>query len=234
MVQTRDYVISRAFGRLRMRAAFPRFKAQAEHIRDIDEALEFVFSFREWGISISPFQNRKEIGMLTHKVAEISPSHVAEIGTGWGGTLFLLCTASSPTATLASIDLPPSTLGRGYPRWKEPLYKSFARNQQKVTLIRGNSHDAKTVASLRGAMEGNKLDAIFIDGDHSYEGVKTDFRLYSPCVRAGGIIALHDIVPNISNEEVEVFKFWKEIKHSYKSEEFVFEHDKLGIGVIRV
>jgi len=38
-------------------------------------------------------------------------------------------------------------------------------------------------------------DFLFIDGDHTYEGVEGDFEMYSPLVRRGGIIAFHDIVP---------------------------------------
>ena len=34
---------------------------------------------------------------------------------------------------------------------------------------------------------------LFIDGDHSYEGCRRDFELWSPFVVPGGIIAFHDV-----------------------------------------
>jgi hypothetical protein len=37
-----------------------------------------------------------------------------------------------------------------------------------------------------------KIDALFIDGDHSYEGVKTDFELYSKLLNKNGVIFIHD------------------------------------------
>jgi hypothetical protein len=37
-----------------------------------------------------------------------------------------------------------------------------------------------------------KIDVLFIDGDHSYEGVKLDFELYSKIVSPKGIILIHD------------------------------------------
>lgn len=37
-----------------------------------------------------------------------------------------------------------------------------------------------------------KIDVLFIDGDHSYEGVKKDFDLYSTILSENGIIILHD------------------------------------------
>jgi hypothetical protein len=37
-----------------------------------------------------------------------------------------------------------------------------------------------------------KIDLLFIDGDHSYEGVKKDFDLYSKILNDNGIIIIHD------------------------------------------
>lgn len=37
-----------------------------------------------------------------------------------------------------------------------------------------------------------KIDVLFIDGDHSYEGVKLDFDLYSTILSENGIIIIHD------------------------------------------
>jgi predicted O-methyltransferase YrrM len=36
------------------------------------------------------------------------------------------------------------------------------------------------------------IDVLFIDGDHSYEGVKKDFELYSTLLSDKGIIIIHD------------------------------------------
>ena len=36
------------------------------------------------------------------------------------------------------------------------------------------------------------LDFVYIDGDHSYEGVKKDFKIWYNKVRTGGIVGGHD------------------------------------------
>jgi hypothetical protein len=41
-----------------------------------------------------------------------------------------------------------------------------------------------------------KIDVLFIDGDHSYEGVKLDFELYSNILSENGIIIIHDTDEN--------------------------------------
>jgi len=46
---------------------------------------------------------------------------------------------------------------------------------------------------VRGILGSRKLDFLFIDGDHSYEGVRRDFEMYSPLVREGGIICMQCI-----------------------------------------
>ena len=48
------------------------------------------------------------------------------------------------------------------------------------------------------------LDFVFIDGDHSYEGVKRDMHAWVPKVREGGIVSGHDyyVFPNSGNDGV--------------------------------
>ena len=41
-----------------------------------------------------------------------------------------------------------------------------------------------------------KIDYLHIDGDHSYEGVKKDFELYSSIISENGIITIHDTDQN--------------------------------------
>ncbi len=74
---------------------------------------------------------------------------------------------------------------------------------------------------------------LFIDGDHTYEGVKKDFDMYSPLVKKGGIVAFHDIV-QVSDAGVEVARFWNEVKSSYQHREIIEDPQQGwgGIGVL--
>jgi predicted O-methyltransferase YrrM len=82
----------------------------------------------------------------------------------------------------------------------------------------------------------DKLDFLFIDGDHTYEGVKKDFEMYSPLVRKGGLIAFHDICKHPPQLNCTVDKFWNEIKGSYDFEEIIDNPSQnwAGIGVLHV
>lgn len=47
-------------------------------------------------------------------------------------------------------------------------------------------------ANAAKAWETINIELLFIDGDHSYEGVRTDFESWIPYVIKNGIIAFHD------------------------------------------
>ena len=66
-----------------------------------------------------------------------------------------------------------------------------------------------------------KLDFLFIDADHSYEGVKKDFEMYRELVGKGGIIAFHDICIPKPETGVEVRKLWCELKKQYPCKEII-------------
>jgi predicted O-methyltransferase YrrM len=55
-----------------------------------------------------------------------------------------------------------------------------------ITPLRGRSEDVSR------EWEGGAIDVIFIDGDHSFEGVTTDIRSWVPRVKSGGLILFHD------------------------------------------
>jgi hypothetical protein len=56
--------------------------------------------------------------------------------------------------------------------------------------IKGSSHDLETFNKLREFVD--EIDILFIDGDHSYDGVILDFEMYSKLVKSGGYIIFDD------------------------------------------
>jgi cephalosporin hydroxylase len=161
------------------------YKLQRETIKisKLENLVDFVFNFKIDGLNIIPAQIKKEILELLKILKKLNPKTILEIGTASGGTLFLFSQIASPDAIIISIDLPGGKFGGGYPLWKVPLYKSFAKDNQKIYLIRANSHDKKTLEKVKNILRNRKLDFLFIDGDHTYEGVKKDFEMYSKLVK---------------------------------------------------
>lgn len=180
-------------------------------------------------------QVREELISLGEVLATQRPSLALEIGTWLGGTLFFLTRLASPRATIASVDLPGGRSG-GYSTRRERLYKRFARQGQRLYLLRGDSHSEEMSARVKVAFGGRLLDYLFIDGDHRYEGVKLDFETYGPLVKLGGLIAFHDIAEGPPENVGGVPRFWREIKRKYRHEEFIRDPNQggYGIGVLHV
>jgi hypothetical protein len=80
-------------------------------------------------------QARSEIVQLAKILQASAPRRSLEIGTNYGGTLFLLCTLSPPDAKIISVDLPSGPFGGGYPRRKVPLFRRFPRKASNCTLF---------------------------------------------------------------------------------------------------
>jgi predicted O-methyltransferase YrrM len=203
---------------------------------DIGALVDFAQTFREKKIGIAPKQKKEEIEGLLNIVSSAKPRTILEIGTSQGGTLFLFARVASDDALLITVDLPSPPLGAGYPPWRARLYRSFAFGKQEVRFIRSNSHSAQMMSHVLGLLGARKVDLLFIDGDHSYEGVKKDFEVYSRLVAKGGIVAFHDIVPGRPEDVGGVPRFWNEVKGRYISQEFVEGVDQGGseIGFLRL
>ena len=79
----------------------------------------------------------------------------------------------------------------GFTDWTEE--NSFLRQHFQPQVILETSEKAFYDFFVR---QDIKIDYLHIDGDHSYEGVKKDFDLYSTIMSENGIITIHDTDQN--------------------------------------
>lgn len=227
-------------------------------------------------------QVRSEITDLSKfllKHFEYPPENILEIGTKYGGTFYIwnslwkeTCLENDVVAkkpTCISIDM--SDGGQHGGISEEDMNKRdlwFLERFDNCHFIRGDSHNAATLTKMLRILYNNheitkpipdlfepKLDFLFIDGDHSYGGVKQDFLDYSPFVKRGGIIVFHDIVISDRHHERDVYvgEFWRHLTkfrlfdgrnpeknicmidgNHYEFHEFIgsFDQDWAGIGIL--
>jgi cephalosporin hydroxylase len=201
----------------------------------VDISFNFEYSQRlrkSWIINIRPLQVKSEVTEFFRIVQELNPKIIVEIGTASGGTLFLSANVADPEK-IVSIDLPYGSFGGGYSSWKIPFYKSLAR-KSVIKLIRADSHLQSTLEETKKELKNRPVDILFIDGDHTYEGIAKDFQMYSPLVKKGGIVAFHDIVVHDKSSGCEVSEFWNKIKKSYRHQEIIENLNQkwAGIGIL--
>jgi predicted O-methyltransferase YrrM len=128
---------------------------------------------------------------------------LVEIGSYLGASSCFLAAAALeiPGARLHCVD---TWENEGMSEGSRNTWRDFQLNtrayQQVIETHRGRSLDvARTFA--------HKIDLIFIDGDHSYEGCHEDVVNWLPLVKAGGCIILHDFgwaegVQRVINEDL--------------------------------
>lgn len=79
--------------------------------------------------------------------------------------------------------------------------------------------------------EDRKYGYIYLDGDHSYEGIKRDYSLFRPHLAQGGILTMHDIDVDRDTDWgiCGVKKFWSELDEPHKMS-LDFE---CGLGIVQ-
>jgi predicted O-methyltransferase YrrM len=173
-------------------------------------------------------QKMRELTPLVSVLKRRKLRTIIEIGTLDGGTLWLWCQLATPDALIVSVDLPADRFRGDWEAIKR--LRAYAQAEQSLQFIRTNSHHPDTRAAVAEKLRGRAVDLLFIDGDHSYLGVKKDFEMYAPFVRRGGIVLFHDILPHPKVPACAVDRLWNEIKVHFKHREFVEEDDERGWG----
>lgn len=151
--------------------------------------------------------------LLYEIVLESKPELILEIGTGQCQSTRTMLSAleENKKGKLVSIDLSDRSS-----RIPKELLQYFCQ-------IVGNSHYVDIFQGIKNEFK-DRFDILFIDGDHTYEGVKQDFEMYSSLVKDRGLILIHDI----TSINTGVKKFWEEIKYPKVG----LEYGKAAGGII--
>ena len=109
---------------------------------------------------------------------------LVEVGVWHGVTTRRLRAAMDPRGVLSAVD--PFPIGRlGF-----SVQQRIA--QHEVASVSNGRVDWLRTTGAAAARDHRPVDFVFIDGDHSEEGLLDDWRAWSPLVEPGGIVALHD------------------------------------------
>ena len=212
---------------LQMSGEFRTIQSESSTLTGVEDT--FIFTKRR----LSTHQVKSEIFDLIAALQALEPATYVEIGVADGGTHLMIRRLCGTIRKTVAIDTD----------IRNKLLIDRLTSTRDSQYILGSSTSAKTRARFAKIFpEPGSLDVLFIDGDHSYEGVKSDFKCYHHYVRSGGYIVLHDIVEDWGQRYGRktnkytggVPKYFAEIKGDYQHFTFVDdpEQDGFGIGVL--
>jgi predicted O-methyltransferase YrrM len=135
-------------------------------------------------------QRPQEISEFLYDFQSINFNNFLEIGTAAAGNTRLLCDFIEIN-NIYTIDLNvhPSINWSDNPNARDKNLSSL-KNKGSLINYYGDSHSKETKDWLYSL--NVKFDLAFIDGDHSFEGVKQDFELVMPLLNNGAIVVFHD------------------------------------------
>jgi cephalosporin hydroxylase len=193
--------------------------------RSLEEVVDWAMNFGGGGyMRVKTLQIPSEITRLAKAVQALKPKIILEIGAASGGTALIWSSLASER--VITCDLQDMTQqAKLFTRFPPPA------SNCKVSLLSGNSHDPQFKARVAKALNGERVDFLFIDGDHTEKGVTADYIDYKEFVRPGGIIAFHDIVENQPLPTNQVYHLWKRLKNLAQVEEFVNDPSQRGFGI---
>jgi predicted O-methyltransferase YrrM len=161
-------------------------------------------------------------GFLLYRLARDGEGHgaIVEIGSWMGRSTAWLAAGSKAAGrervhAVDVFDGGPNLKNLDVIRKEGTTYNRFAENLERLGLF---DHVEPVVAeSSTAARDWTKgaIRLLFIDGDHSYPGVKQDVALWSPYVVAGGLVVLDDVtdaypgVRQIYEEMIAEGTHWK-------------------------
>ena len=215
------------FSKLALSGEFKKIYSSSLDVQTFEQAFSFTNRF------IKSHQIHSEIKGLIELIDEHKPNSYIEIGMADGGTHFLIRKLCKSIKLSIAVDT--------------DIRNKYLLNRitpiEKSHYVCGFSNNLKTINRVKRLVgEEQKVDVLFIDGDHSYDGVKQDFDNYNGLVRKGGLIVFHDIIEDWGTRYGKktnkytggVPTFFAEVKNDYQSHLFIdnAEQDGFGIGVI--
>lgn len=143
------------------------------------------FGYPEFKNGLYLQQDSEEFASFVHYVAsKLPPAMLSlDLGTASGGqTKFLRDYYSCDKTIVLDIGLHPN-----FVEWQriKPLV-----NSDIILEIIDDSHSPKVAAQLLPF--SGQIDFAYVDGDHSYRGLKKDIFLVRELLRVGGYLVLHD------------------------------------------
>lgn len=175
----------------------------------------------------SILQDPDELFVLLKLLESSKPQTMIEIGTGKGGSTLIWSKVFGEFRTdntnplILTVNTP-----EGPPAWDFktsvliPIKQVYGYSNEVVDQVKKELEDRKI----------EKVDFLFIDGDHWVDSVRSDFLNYGSLVKSNGLIAFHDVNINDANGPGG---FWNSQEWVDTCSEVGLIQGRMGMGILR-
>jgi cephalosporin hydroxylase len=174
-------------------------------------------------------QDEAEIEALVALLRQEKVTSYLEIGARYGGSLWRIARALPQGSRVVAVDLPDGPGGKAGAIFAlRACVGELRRVGYDARLIEGDSQQPSVVEKVETL---GPYDCVFIDGDHTLEGIRLDWKNYG---RMAKLVAFHDIACSNPEKPIKALVFWERIKTGYRHREFKYHHTGRhnGIGVL--
>ena len=216
---------------------FSTKKRQSLIKRRISRTLIETYS-ADLGQNINGTQYALGFGLIHYAfVRNLRPQRILCIGSRKGFVPAILALACKDNAT-GHVDFVDAGYGPETPdkHWSGVGFWKQVDPEQHFSNIHVSQYISTYVMTTRAFAQRHpdrRYQYIYIDGDHSYRGVKLDYALFWPKLEKHGFMVFHDVVVKgyLDKGLFGVWKFWKELG---KKQTIVFPFPKdSGLGIIQ-
>lgn len=163
-------------------------------------------------------------------VDQLKPKILVELGTHTGNSYFSFCQSVASNKT--------NTKCYAVDTWQGDEHAGSYSEEIYEKVFQHNEENYKTFSNLMrmtfdeavDKFEDRSINLLHIDGLHTYEAVKHDFKTWLPKMADGGVVLFHDT--QVRERDFGVWELWAELKQFY-SLSIEFRHSN-GLGVIKL
>lgn len=147
------------------------------------------------GATIRTYTSAEELILLYDEATRVLETGlVVEIGSHLGASAVVLAEAVRRVGKRKTLSSPNvycidtwqnDAMSEGARNTFEEFSYNTARWSSVIKTLRGYSTEVELPFE-------QQCDLVFIDGDHTYEGVKADIKRFTPLIRIGGVALFHD------------------------------------------
>jgi predicted O-methyltransferase YrrM len=154
------------------------------------------------------YEDMRSLRFLHYLVLSLKPDSVLEFGTAFGASAAYMASGIG-NGLVVSID----NYSGAYAKSPDEVAESLLGLglKRRVRLLSGSTHDAAAI--LRDAGMDRKFEVLFMDADHSYRGLKKEFKVASPSLAKEHVVIVDDT--HVGGPEIRNFVMELSLQYAF-------------------